>query len=238
MKENIEDVNEKKNNKKALYIIISVIILIIVGVGYYFYKNKENIMDNYNTESENSNEEDNKKYIKILDNKNILKSDLDLTENATINLFKVDKINDIVFLDIIEPDFQFETHYLFCFNRDGKLIFNARDFKDSDNDNNRYKYNGKFEYDETTNILTFYTNLFLGESDESAGVAFSDKFLSELTNAEKSIIGNYSDLVKYEYKYENKKMVFIEKKEISKLKDNAFYKDLLNDFDNTNKKNN
>ena len=45
---------------------------------------------------------------------------------------------------------------------------------------------------------------------------------------EKTKLGNYSDVVKYTYKYENKKMTFVKKEELSKLKDNEYYKNELN----------
>ena len=76
--------------------------------------------------------------------------------------------------------------------------------------------------------MSFDTSLFLGESDESTGTAFNYKELSELTKEEKKKLGNYSDIVKYEYKYENNNFVFKNKKELSKLKDNSYYKNILN----------
>lgn len=221
MKENIV----KDNNKIALYIIIGIIILACIGVLIYNNIIKDNTNNN---NTENIIDDNDAKYINILLNdKKVLKSSLKLTDNAKINSSKIIKNLSIVFLDVIEPDFQFETHYLFCFDKDGKLILDVRDLKDSDNDNNRYKFNGKFNYDEDKNILTFYTDLFLGEYDGATGVAFNDKDISELTNTEKKILGNYSDEVKYEYKYENQKISFVEKNEINKLKDNVYYKDLF-----------
>ena len=214
---------EKKNNIWLYVVLILAVLLIGGGLCYHFYNNnnKEN--------QENNVEEDSSKYISIVINdKKVLRKDLNLTNNAKINSSKViDKLS-IVLLDVIEPDFQFETHYLFCFDKDGKLVFEARDFKDSDNDNNRYKYNGKFEFDEKTNLLTFYTNLFLGENDEATGTAFNDKDLSELTKDEKIKLGNYSDTIKYVYKYDKKKMTFSKKEEVSKLKNNDYYKNILN----------
>jgi hypothetical protein len=207
-----------KEKKNLIYlIIIIVLVALIIGGTICLLSNKKkkgNVV------------EDNSKYISIFDGKKkILKSDLDITENATINISKVDSKNGIVFLEITEPDFQFETHYLLCYNKDGKKIMDLRSLNDKDNDNNRYKYNGKYEYND--GMLTFYTTLFLGESDESTGKAFNDKELSKLTKEEKKILGNYSDVVKYDYKFENGLFSLSKKEEVSKLKDNSYYKNIL-----------
>ena len=211
--------------KKNSWIYIIVIIIIIGGcVGYLLY-NK----DKSNNNTQNNVEENDESYIDIgFNDKKISRKDYNLTDYAKINTSKIIKDLNIVILDIIEPDFQFETHYLLCFDADGNKLFDARDFKDNDNDNNRYKFNGKFEYDEKKNILSFNTELFLGENDESTGTAFNDKELSKLTKDEKKKLGNYSDVVKYEYKFDNKKFTFVKKTEVSKLKDNAYYKNILN----------
>ena len=227
-------VEGKKNNKKVLFVVIGILVLIGValGVSYYFKNNKETPVDNQKTtdNKDNKTEEKHKEeeYIQLSDNIKVLRADYKLSSSAKINSTKTDTSNGLVFVDVVEPEFQFITHYLLCFDNAGKLLLDIRTLKDKDNDNNSYKYNGKFEYDNNKKVLTFNTNLFLGESDESTGNAFNDKGLSELTSAEKKILGNYSDEVKYTYKYENKKLVFSEKKEISKLKDNDYYKYQLN----------
>lgn len=227
-------VEGKKNNKKVLFVVIGILVLIGValGVSYYFKNNKETPVDNQKTtdNKDNKTEEKHKEeeYIQLSDNIKVLRADYKLSSSAKINSTKTDTSNGLVFVDVVEPEFQFITHYLLCFDNAGKLLLDIRTLKDKDNDNNSYKYNGKFEYDNNKKVLTFNTNLFLGESDESTGNAFNDKGLSELTSAEKKILGNYSDEVKYTYKYENKKLVFSEKKEISKLKDNDYYKYELN----------
>ena len=232
-KENI--LEEKKNNKKVLFVVIGVIVLIGVtlGVSYYFKNNKETPVENPKTTDKNETENKNEKnhseedYIQLYDNLKVLRSDYKLSSSAKVDSSKKDASNGLVFVDVVEPEFQFITHYLLCFDKDGKLLLDIRTLKDKDNDNNDYKYNGKFEYDNNKKVLTFNTNLFLGESDEATGNAFNDKGLSELTGAEKKVLGNYSDEVKYTYKYENKKLNFVEKKEISKLKDNDYYKNIL-----------
>lgn len=228
----MEENNIKKNNNIIFYVVAICMILIVgIGVGYYFYNSNNNVekpTENNKPKENNIDEKvDESSYIKITDNKKVLKSDLNVSPNAEIYSSKVDSINGLVFLDIIEPDFQFETHYLLCYDKDGKLILDIRDIKDKDNGNNRYKYNGKFSYDESKKTLSFYTNVFLGESDDASGASFDEKGISELTSSEKKILGNYSDTVKYEYKYENKKMNFVKKEEISKLKDNSYYRNIL-----------
>ncbi len=217
---------EEKENKIALYlIIIGIVLLIGAGVCYYFYS-KDEPADNKNTinDKDNKNEKD---YISIGDNK-ILRSDLDLTENAKVSSFKTDRKNGFTIANITEPDFQFETNYLVIYDKDGNKIMDVRKLKEKDNDNNKYKYNGKYDYDESKGILTFYTTLFLGESDESTGEAFDDKALSDLTKDEKKKLGDYSDVIKYEYKYEKDSFSLLNKKEVSKLKDNEYYKNVLN----------
>ena len=231
-----ENIVEESNNKKILFVVIGVIVLIGValGVSYYFKNHKETPVenpkttDNNVTENDNEDKHDEKDYIQISDNLKVLRSDYNLSSSARVDSSKTDEKNGLVFVDVNEPEFQFITHYLLCFDSHGELILDVRKLKDKDNDDNDYKYNGKFEYDNSEKVLTFNTNLFLGESDEATGNAFNDKGLSELTSAEKKILGNYSDEVKYTYKYENKKLVFSEKKEISKLKDNDYYKYELN----------
>ena len=203
--------------KICMYVGICALVVALCVGGYFLLKDKG---------SKPSSDEDSSKYIEIFDSKKkILKSDLDLTENAKVNSSKMDDKNGIEIIDVIEPDFQFETHYLLVYNKDGEKILDIRKLTDKDNDNNNYKYNGKFEYE--NGKLVFYTSLFLGESDESTGTAFKDKMLSELTKDEKKKLGNYSDTVKYEYKFENKKMSFVKKSEVSKLKDNEYYKNEL-----------
>lgn len=230
-KENI--VEGKKNNKKVLFVVIGILVLIGVafGVGYYF-NNKKTPVENPKTTDKKENKTEEKhneeEYIQLYDNLKVLRSDYKLSSSAKVNSSKTDASNGLVFVDVVEPEYQFITHYLLCFDNAGKLLLDIRTLKDKDNDNNSYKYNGKFEYDNNKKVLTFNTNLFLGESDEATGNAFNDKGLSELTSAEKKVLGNYSDEVKYTYKYENKKLNFAEKKEISKLKDNDYYKYQLN----------
>ena len=231
-----ENIVEESNNKKVLFAIIGILVLIGValGVSYYLKNNKETRVDNPKTtdnqKTENKTEEkySEEEYIQLSDNLKVLRADYKLSSSAKVNSTKTDTSNGLVFVDVVEPEFQFLTHYLLCFDNAGKLLLDIRTLKDKDNDNNTYKYNGKFEYDNNKKVLTFNTNLFLGESDEATGNAFNDKGLSELTSAEKKILGNYSDEVKYTYKYENKKLNFAEKKEISKLKDNDYYKYQLN----------
>ena len=232
-KENI--LKEKNNKKKVLFVVIGVIVLIGVALGVSFYLKNSKETPGNNQETTNNKEVENKTeekhsekdYIQLYDNLKVLRSEYKLSGSAKVNSSKKDASNGLVFVDVVEPEFQFITHYLLCFDKDGKLLLDIRTLKDKDNDNNDYKYNGKFEYDNNKKVLTFNTNLFLGESDEATGNAFNDKGLSELTGAEKKVLGNYSDEVKYTYKYENKKLNFVEKKEISKLKDNDYYKNIL-----------
>ena len=212
---------EEKKNCKVVWCVVALVVLLGIGVGLYIYKNKEKPVNNI----EVTDKED---YLEVSDSIKALRSELNITEFAKVNKSSSDKSSGLVFVDVIEPDFQFETHYLFVFTKAGKLVFEARDFKDKDNDNNRYKYNGTYEYDSDKKTLTFNTTLFLGESDEATGTAFNGKDLSELTKGEKTKLGNYSDVVKYTYKYENKKMTFVKKEELSKLKDNEYYKNELN----------
>ena len=212
---------EEKKNCKVVWCVVALVVLLGIGVGLYIYKNKEKPVNNI----EVTDKED---YLEVSDSIKALRSELNITEFAKVNKSSSDISSGLVFVDVIEPDFQFETHYLFVFTKDGKLVFEARDFKDKDNDNNRYKYNGTYEYNGDKKTLTFNTTLFLGESDEATGTAFNDKGLSELTKKEKTKLGNYSDVVKYTYKYENKKMTFVKKEELSKLKDNEYYKNELN----------
>ena len=185
-----------KNSKIVLWIVLVVLVLGASGVGYYFYSKKDDSSNN----SEKDNKEDvisEDEYLKIGDDIKILRSKLKLSKNAKVNSSETDAKNGLMILDVVEPDFQFETHYLLCFDKDINLVFEARDITDKENGNNRYKFNGKFKYDENAKTLTFNTNIFLGESDEATGASFNDKTLSELTSAEKKTLGNYSDEVKY-----------------------------------------
>lgn len=182
----------------------------------------------------NADEGDGKEYIDtIISNKKVLRSDLNITSDAKVVSSKVDKSAKISFINIFEPNYQFTTYYLFCFDSTGKLIFEVRGngenlIVDKDNGGNGYKYNGKFDYDERNKILSFYTNIWLGEGEDSSGASFNGKSINDLTKNELDSLGNYSDEVKYEYKYDGGKMTFAKKTEISKLKNNEFYKQIFN----------
>ena len=126
---------EKKTDKVVWCVVIVLVILLGIGGGYYLHVLKQKSTDNNNV----NDKVDEKDYLKINDSIKVLRSDLKVTENAKVNSSKEDKTNGLIFADVIEPDFQFETHYLFVFAKDGKLVFETRDFKDKDNDNNRYK---------------------------------------------------------------------------------------------------
>ena len=221
-----------KEKKKVIWICVALFVIgLLIGACCFYFANKNN--NDSNNSAQKPKDDNNKNnyseddYIKISDTIKELRSDLKLTKNAKVNSSKVDKSTGMIIVDIVEPDFQFDTHYLLCYDKNGNNILDVRDNYDEDNENNKYKYNGKFEYNENKGVLSVYTTLFLGESDEATGKAFNDKLLSELTKEEKKTLGNYSDEVRYNYKYESNKFRLSDKKEISKLKDNAYYKNIL-----------
>ena len=67
-----------------------------------------------------------------------------------------------------------------------------------------------------------------GEGEESSGVAFNDKVISELSDSELERFKSYSYEIKWEYKFENGKFEFVKKEELTKLMDQDYWSEYFN----------
>ena len=164
----------------------------------------------------------------FINNHNVFNSMIDKANYNELKLKNKLVSDNMAFINVYDNGTQFDENHLFIYDSNGKIIDYFHLLKDKDNDNNSYKYNGDFKYDTDTKTLTFTTELWLGEGEESTGVAFNDKLISELSKSELERFKNYAYEVKYEYELKNGKFEFTKKDVLSKLINNEFYKEYFN----------
>lgn len=219
----------KRNSKGIVFFLMIIAVIAGVCVGFVLSKNskkeqpKEELKE-VEISIEDSYEGEYKTLSKFLiNNKDVLPSMIEIAHYTELKLIDKSVNNQMVFANIDMHGTQFNNNILFIYDKNGELIDYFYRLENEDYDNNIYKYNGVYSYDNSNNILTFNTTLWLGEGDESTGKGFDDKSISELSKNELETFGNYAYEVKYEYKYENGKFKCTKKEPVSLLKNNEYF---------------
>ena len=224
--------------KKIIFLILSVLIvvaIVIALISNFGAKSsseneiaKDNVSEAKNIDVSVGYTEDNLLNEFIINNHNVFNSMIEKANYEQLKLKNKLVIDNIVFANVYDSGTQFDENHLYIYDKNGNLINYFHSLKDNDNDNNKYKFSGDFEYDTNTKILTFTTELWLGEGEDGTGVAFNDKSINELSKTELERFKNYAYEVKYEYELKNGKFEFLKKEVLSKLKNNEFYKKYFN----------